>query len=572
MQSKIVKKEENKMKKIFFCIFTVLSLVLICGQSVNKERTYDVSAPKTEIKTMKSYKDDNNDSVTSEIDSLKEYNEKNYYETLEKGENLILQCESALNKNNSSVENELNNQIIKYEQQLKILRLDENKNNDQIQNVINLINDLKSMLNQYVEYTNNESEKSNTNDSAQTYMAVADPDALLSLSYPAAHAAIVSYFSNSGYTLAAELLTHMKSNTSYDSTYKPVNSNIVYENDVFKNIAYKSEQRGTGEFKSGDLYMAIHYFNYSKSVNNTAVVLTDRYDFAFSTSYDHFLTQSAVNMMACAEDSGYLTPYYVVVEYSNSTNLNNDSNIKSFPISSWRYSETMATLGKGENITYTVTFPTSGCRNIQTFGYNDSYLTIQSSTEDYLISNDDSGYERNAFVNYYFNSNESYRIVLRFYSSSSLGNCRVAITPCSYSNYDNINTLERTWSFFNTYYKNVEVNNSSNEVSMFLLKPATTSSFSIQTTKKNDYVDTYLYYIDPRRADMDKDDYSKNEYLKSCISNDDGAGNLQAKLSLGKHDCSVPYLIIASTFSSYVSGNFYLDINGLDSSHGLVIL
>jgi len=177
-----------------------------------------------------------------------------------------------------------------------------------------------------------------------------------------------------------------------------------------------------------------------------------------------------------------------------------------------------------------------------------------------------------ALVNYYFNENENYKIVLRFYSSSSLGNVRVAITPSSYSNYDNINSLERTWSLFKTYYKNVEVNNASGEISMFLLKPAITSSFSIQTTKKNDYVDTYLYYIDPRRADMDKDDYSKAEYLKSCISNDDGAGNLQAKLSLGKHDCNIPYLIIAGTFSSSISGNFYLDINGLDSSHGLIIL
>jgi len=38
------------MKKIYFCIFTILNLVLICGQSVNNESTCDVAAPKTELK------------------------------------------------------------------------------------------------------------------------------------------------------------------------------------------------------------------------------------------------------------------------------------------------------------------------------------------------------------------------------------------------------------------------------------------------------------------------------------------------------------------------------------------
>lgn len=339
---------------------------------------------------------------------------------------------------------------------------------------------------------------------------------------------------------------------------------------------YSSNFDGEGEYKSSsitenqDLYMSIHSFYYKKSANNTAIVLTDRYDFDFKTSYDDFVTQAAVNMMAKAQEQGFLTPYYVIVEAENKTYITNNAYNETFNTTNWRYNEAGTTLGKGESITYDLVFNTSGYRNIQTFGYNDTYLTLRSSSGSLLISNDDGGYNRNAFLKYYFNAGEKYKIVLRFYSSSTMGNVRTAITPSTNSSFDDISSITRTWSLFKTYYKNTEVNNGAGNVAMYTLQPATSSSYTIETTKKGSYVDTYLMLIDPRRADDDRY-VPKAEKLKSSIYNDDGGGNLQAKISIGSHATDIPYLIIASTYSYSVSGNFYIKISGMDTSHIIIL-
>lgn len=99
---------------------------------------------------------------------------------------------------------------------------------------------------------------------------------------------------------------------------------------------------------------------------------------------------------------------------------------------------------------------------------------------------------------------------------------------------------------------------------------ATSSSYTIETTKKCSYVDIYLMLIDPRRADDDRY-VPKVEKLKSSIYNDDGGGNLHAKISIGSHATEFPYLIIASTYSYSVSGNFYIKISGMDTSHIIIL-
>lgn len=519
----------------------------------------------------------NNIDTNSVINTKKNTKETEEFSSVEV-ENLnsvIKESKEKLEKTGNSVENELKKQIDNYKNMLSFLETQEESetNSEKMHNIKSLIANLQVMLSEYLEYENGlNNENVSHRQSVQPYAVAMDPTALLSLSFPAAHAAIVSYFSDEGYTLAAELLTYMKTNTSYDSIYRPVNSNIVINSQVFQDLVNRSSQRGSGEFERDsdtnkqDLYMAIHAFSYSKSINNTAIILTDRYDFAFNDSYDDFFTQAAVNMMFSAQEKGYLTPYYVIVESANTINTNNNSNEVSFPINNWKYSEIAATLGKGESVIFNLSFNASGYRNIQTFGYNDAYLTLQSSNGSSLVSNDDSGYARNAFLQYYFSAGVSYRLVLRLYAGASIGNVRVAITPSAYSSYDNINSLERTKNLIKTYYKKVEVNNAAGQVSMFTLKPATSSSYTIETTKKDKYVDTYLILIDPRRADVDRTD-NKPDGIKSCRVNDDGGENLQAKISVGKHDNDVPYLIIASTYSSGISGNFYFSIKGLDTSH-----
>lgn len=557
-----------------FSVFFLRNLNYLCIQS-NLKQNIENGIDNGNVSKLKEKHSLKNQLQTSDIEKYISKAMNFSSKEISEFDELIQRSEEKLKTNGNSVEKELIKQIENYQNRINFLELQPETETviDEITKIKILITNLQMMLTDYLNYTGPENyDKSESFYGIQTYAVASDPTALLSLSFPAAHAAIVSYFSEKGYILAAELLTYMKSNTDFDSIYRPVNSDVVKNSKKFQDLVYVSSQRGSGEFESSsdvsnqDLYMAIHNFNYSKSINNTAIVLTDRYDFEFKTSYDDYVTQAAVNMMATAQGKGLLIPFYIIVEYSNDKNITNNSNVLTFPTSDWKYNEVASTLGKAETVIFNVTFNVSGYRNIQTFGYNDAYLTLQTVTGVDLASNDDGGYEKNAFLNYYFSAGITYRLVLKFYSSLSLGNVRTAITPSSYTNFNNINSLERTKSFFKTYYKKVEVNNEAGRVSMFTLKPATSSVYSIQTTKKDNYIDTYLIMIDPRRADADRYD-SKPEYLKSCIVNDDGGENLQAKINAGKHDNNVPYLIIASTYSSGISGNFYITVSGLDTSH-----
>lgn len=65
--------------------------------------------------------------------------------------------------------------------------------------------------------------------------------------------------------------------------------------------------------------------------------------------------------------------------------------------------------------------------------------------------------------------------------------------------------------------------------------------------------DTYLYIIDPRSTEPISPNFSK----PSCY-NDDGAGNLQAKITKTL-TANAPYLIIASAYNpSSLSGSYHM--------------
>lgn len=140
-------------------------------------------------------------------------------------------------------------------------------------------------------------------------------------------ATMISGFSAAGYRLSAELLTHARDNTSLNSTYTPVNSDVLWGSPLLADIWIYGSTSGSDVFPNAggvpggidpavglnDLFYAIHKFEYYKntSLTNQYLEVTDTYDFD-SGDYSSF-AGVLVDTMYEAQEAGILTPYKVKV-------------------------------------------------------------------------------------------------------------------------------------------------------------------------------------------------------------------------------------------------------------------
>lgn len=140
-------------------------------------------------------------------------------------------------------------------------------------------------------------------------------------------ATMISGFSAAGYRLSAELLTHARDNTSLNSTYIPVNSDVLWGSPLLADIWTSGAISDSAVFPKvggvpggidpavglNDLFYAIHKFDYYKKISlpNQYLEITDTYDFA-SGDYSSF-AGVLVDTMYEAQEAGILTPYEVQV-------------------------------------------------------------------------------------------------------------------------------------------------------------------------------------------------------------------------------------------------------------------
>lgn len=135
--------------------------------------------------------------------------------------------------------------------------------------------------------------------------------------YSPAVAAVIAYFSQQGYTLSAELLTHARDNDVLDSSYTPTNTALVTQTTLYTELCGNGLTSGSDAFeKTGatvddDLYYAIHGFSYTKDTTNNTLTITDRYDFAPNDWSD--IQGVAVDMMYDAQEAGTIVPYQVIM-------------------------------------------------------------------------------------------------------------------------------------------------------------------------------------------------------------------------------------------------------------------
>lgn len=202
--------------------------------------------------------------------------------------------ESILEKNETTVENELENSL-----------------NNKYGYVITdeMLNTTSEVLDAYLEY-----KASNLNIESGIIMT----GFFSNFVYKAAIAAILAYFKFNKYYLSYELLAHAYI-TSSDSQYIPKNGSIVKKSNTFIDIAQGNITSGGDFFNKGDtiidndLYYSIHYFTYKKSSSSSrTVTIYDTYDYTIDKNIN--IEGVAINLMYKAQRKNIITPYKVLIE------------------------------------------------------------------------------------------------------------------------------------------------------------------------------------------------------------------------------------------------------------------
>ncbi len=207
-----------------------------------------------------------------------------------------------------------------------------------------------------------------------------------------------------------------------------------------------------------------------------------------------------------------------------------------------RYMERCGYIAAGRYMEYKTTFANGGNKVFQTFGTKDTQIYLYDEDGVLLASNDDSGYNLNAFLSYNVSQDTVYTIKVKFYSSSQSGDVKLAIMPtATYSTYES--TLSCTTNC-GASMRALALNN------VDLLRYTVPSAMTVTFTMDATY-DTYLYIIDPRSTAP-----ISSSAIQPSTYNDDGGGNLQAKITKTL-DANVPYLVIISAFNPATQSGVY---------------
>ncbi len=206
-----------------------------------------------------------------------------------------------------------------------------------------------------------------------------------------------------------------------------------------------------------------------------------------------------------------------------------------------RYIEQTIRLDKGGSCYVKVRFNTSGYRLVQTFGTEDTKMSIYADPAgDALASNDDAGYGVNSLINYNFNAGVDYYIKVQFYSSTVYGDFRLAVTPAHngsslspdcITDFDNVQTLPVS------EYKAITPVLSPGESEVALFIPTITGNYTIATRGDRDM---YLYLIDPTSSEVIGEG--------GGYKNDDSGEDYNAYLSVNLQ-AQKKYLIIYSLYN-----------------------
>lgn len=193
---------------------------------------------------------------------------------------------------------------------------------------------------------------------------------------------------------------------------------------------------------------------------------------------------------------------------------------------------------------YYVKFDTEGKKMFQTFGPKDAKLYLFDTNNNQLAYNDDAGYGLNSMFYYNVEANKPYILRVEFYSDLTVGDVKVGITPASveYSNYEDITTNKSAGGI--TYFFSSSLNTTC--VMTFTPTESGTYTFESGYVGKT-LIDTYLYVIDPSTTN-------------TCFYNDDGAGDLQALITMNLVAGKTYFMILSPYNITSTSGRVILTV------------
>ena len=201
-----------------------------------------------------------------------------------------------------------------------------------------------------------------------------------------------------------------------------------------------------------------------------------------------------------------------------------------------RYTEKIATIPKGDTFEYNISFVCGGMNIIQTFGRKDAVMTLYDANGNEIARSDDDGQGFNSLISYSFASGAQYKIVIRFYSSSTYGKVKLAITPAyqetesvRIEDYEDISLYQTATSI--GLMPTLDLYNTK----VFVFKPLSSGEYTFEIISS---FDTYIYVIDPRSTDqlVEDEDY-----------NDDSEDSMDARLTIYL-EANVQYFVIYSDY------------------------
>lgn len=278
------------------------------------------------------------------------------------------------------------------------------------------------------------------------------------------------------------------------------------------------------------------------------------------------LNQTEWNQILCSVGSYY----YVTIEsydtlgfqsgpyYSGFHRFNKPSSASySAPLGalgSRRYYERELAIAPGTQWTVTLNFPTSGLKAIQTFGNKDTELYLYNSDETVLIDHDDdSGYQRNAYLVLDATAGVNYKLKVKLYSSLIGSMVKLSVIPfdgalgnnqtdfSAFDHFVDINTYPNfIWGSYLT------LNNSE----IITWTPPEIGNYTVWL--ESDF-DNYLYIINP---------YS-HQLLKPDIGYNDDWNGTNASITLNTQP-GIKYIVVYSQYNpthSFPNGNSDISVH-----------
>ena len=312
------------------------------------------------------------------------------------------------------------------------------------------------------------------------------------------------------------------------STRCPNNSFQIVFYDFYGREVYRTEEIVAGSEDTKDTI-----FTYTLTTDDWHSVL-----YSYGNSYRVAIASKQTDQIITGE---YISGWTELYNKPKPENLSN-----TITLNSWdKYVERVVELQPGQYIDYSISFPTSGIKLIQTFGPNDTMIYLYDSNNmllEVVEDVDDAGYQNNSLISHNVTANTQYIIRVKFCFEEHYGKIKLGITH-AYANttsgteindYDDIYVINEC-----TEYTTVAEPNCTRVV---VFSPPSDGRYLIEI--ESGY-DTFIYIIDPRSTELLKFNI---EYADYGYIDDEGNASEDPYI-IPTLEAGVPYLIVYSVYN-----------------------